>query len=104
MAIKDHFIEAWQKYVFGLIIAASLTGLGVAADQRWLRVASFERYAEQMYQRNILEEIRALEIQINALESEIAWTDNPMKEAALQERINFLETQIHELERELDQL
>lgn len=94
-------LSEYKKAVLGTLFAVTLTGLAFAADSRWMTRANFQEWVSAQEERQILAEIRDLEIEINALESEIAWSDDPRKIAALQERIRYLEAQISDLERQL---
>lgn len=93
--------KEWKAATLALVVAASLTGFGIAADDRWLRKSDFQAWVAEERQSETLAAIRQLEIEINALEAELSWTENERKASALEERIRFLEAQIADLERQL---
>ncbi len=101
MSLSGLLADEWKKTVVGVVILASITGIGAAADNRWMRKVDFQEWVQEERRSQTLDTIRELEIEINALESEIAYTDDPRRAAALEERIRFLEAQIDDLERRL---
>jgi len=98
----NEFLKSWKTYVIGMIVAVSCMGLGVAADNRWLTRTHFDSYVQAVEQRDILEEIRFLEREINEKTTQITYTQNEGRAAALEQQILFLEEQLHALERELE--
>ena len=99
--MKELFNQ-FKGAIYTVLVGATLSGLAVAADARWLTQVSFQEWISIEQQREVREEMRDLRREINALKTELLYTDDPRKTAAIQQQIQFLELEIEDLERELE--
>jgi septal ring factor EnvC (AmiA/AmiB activator) len=96
------FFNQFKGAIYTVIIGVTLSGLAVAADSRWLTQTNFKEWVVQEQQVELREEIRDLRREINALETELLYTDDLRKTAAIEQQIQFLELEIEDLERQLE--